>query len=91
MRFHATPDNLTPADLLTRIYRVRLSYLTTNMTDGVRCQVAYYPRNAYSSTFGDLSEGLEEGSFTMQCMIPLDVGYDNEWDEAVSACSVPMD
>lgn len=47
--------------------------------------------NAYSSTFGDLSEGLEEGSFTMQCMIPLDVGYDNEWDEAVSACSVPMD
>jgi hypothetical protein len=47
--------------------------------------------NAYSDTFGYLSGGLEEGTFTMQCMIPLDVGYDDDWYEAVSACSVPMD
>ncbi len=47
--------------------------------------------NAYSDTFGDLSGGLEENTFTMQCMIPLDLGYDDDWDDVVGACSVPMD
>lgn len=65
----------------------RTDHYGSTVTSGVYMLVD----NAYSDTFGYLSGGLEEGTFTVQCMIPLDIGYDDDWSEAVSACSVPMD
>lgn len=47
--------------------------------------------NAYSDAFGYLSGGLVVGMFDIHCAIPLDQGYNGEWNEAVSACGVAMD
>jgi hypothetical protein len=47
--------------------------------------------NAYSNGFGYLSSGLEEGSFTISCYIPLEYGYGDEWSEVVDYCSIPFD
>ena len=47
--------------------------------------------NAYSDAYGYLSNGLEPDTFSVQCIIPLDFGYDYGWYEVTSACSIPMD
>jgi hypothetical protein len=47
--------------------------------------------NAYSDAYGYLSNGLEPDTFWVQCSIPLEFGYDEEWDEVKAACAVPMD
>jgi hypothetical protein len=47
--------------------------------------------NAYSDAYGYLSNGLEPDTFFVQCIVPLDLGYDDQWDEVTSVCSIPMD
>jgi hypothetical protein len=42
--------------------------------------------NAYSDTFGYLSDGFEPDTFMAQCFIPLEKGYRNEWNAVVSRC-----
>ncbi|WP_158413843.1 transglutaminase-like domain-containing protein [Geoglobus acetivorans] len=46
--------------------------------------------NSYSGAFGYISGGVEEGTFTLYCVIPLDRGYGDEWNGIVEKC-VSMD
>jgi hypothetical protein len=42
--------------------------------------------NAYSDTFGYLNDGLEPNTFVAHCLIPLQQGYNDEWNRIVSKC-----
>ncbi|WP_456478482.1 transglutaminase-like domain-containing protein [Geoglobus ahangari] len=46
--------------------------------------------NSYSGAFGYISGGVEEGTFTIYCIIPLERGYGEEWNGIVEKC-VSMD
>lgn len=46
--------------------------------------------NSYSGAFGYISGGVEEGTFMIYCIIPLEMGYGEEWGEIVDKC-VSMD
>jgi hypothetical protein len=47
--------------------------------------------NAYSDAYGYLSNGLEPDTFTVQCLVPLEYGYDEEWNQVTYYCAIPMD
>ncbi|MBE8539725.1 transglutaminase-like domain-containing protein [Geoglobus acetivorans] len=46
--------------------------------------------NSYSGAYGYISGGVEEGTFTIYCVIPLERGYGEEWSGIVEKC-VSMD
>jgi len=57
-----------------------------NVSDGVYMIVD----NSYSGAFGYISGGVENGTFTIHCIIPLERGYGEEWYRVVDKC-VSMD
>ncbi len=47
--------------------------------------------NSYSGALGYISGGTEPGTFTIQCIIPFEKGYGDEWNRIVEKCVVKMD
>ncbi len=43
--------------------------------------------NAYSDTFGALTDGLPENKFEIYCIAPDDAPYDDAWDEFLEDCA----